>query len=295
MTEPGVNASRTRIARFVALLALLACALTTWSVGAQPQEKRVALVIGNASYKFSPLKNPVNDAQAMAGALKDLGFDVTLLQDAKFGEMIDAMGRFVRAGKTADVRLFYYAGHGMQVKGRNYLVPVDAQLTSEDEVGSATADITEFLTQLGVNRKGLNIVILDACRNNPFAGSNVLGPDGRVVRFRGAAAPGLAEVAAPVGTLIAYATSPGQVAMDGGNLHNSLYTRYLLENIMVPSLPIEWVFKRVRIEVQRDTQNLQTPWENSSLTGDFCFREMPGKGCAVAETQRIGPIQTTPR
>src|SRR5205823_2350923 len=139
-------------------------------------------------------------------------------------------------------------------------------------------------------KTGLNIVILDACRNNPFASNAMVGPDGRVVRFRGTVAPGLAAVDAPQGTLVAFATAPGSIAMDGGNLQNSLYTKYLLENIRTPALPVEQLFKRVRVAVARDTQRMQIPWVSSSLMGDFCFRGVPGKGCVADDGPRFGPI-----
>ena len=280
-------------------VALVACIAGAAEVQAASRalngDRRVALVIGNASYRFSPLKNPVNDAQAMAVALTELGFDVTLLQDARFDLMLDAMRNFARKGQNAEVRLFYYAGHGMQVKGRNFLVPVDAVISGEEEVPLATADLNELVTQLGALKTGVNILILDACRNNPFAGNAMVGPDGRVVRFRGAVAPGLAAVDAPQGTLVAFATAPGAIAMDGGNLSNSLYTRYLLDNIRTPALPVEQLFKRVRIAVARDTQRLQIPWESSSLMGDFCFRDAPGKPCSGDDAPQIGPIQVRPR
>ena len=226
----------------------------------------------------------------MGDALRDLGFEVTLRQDAGLNTMLDAMRDFVRRAQGSDIRLFYYAGHGIQVKGKNYLVPVDAVLGSEDEVPARTADVNELLSRLGTVQGGLNIVILDACRNNPFADVGMVGPDGRVVRFRGSAAPGLAPVEAPQGTLVAFATAPGAIAMDGANFRNSLYTKHLLEYIGAPALPVEQMFKRVRIAVAQETQRLQVPWESSSLMGDFCFREAPGGGCAGDGSIRIGPV-----
>ncbi len=243
-------------------------------------EQRIALIIGNSDYARSPLKNPVNDARAMAEALERLGFEVELQENATLTEMIGALRRFTAAASENDVRLFYYAGHGIQVKGRNYLIPVDAELMSEDEVGFKSADVNELLERLGQLRSGLNIMILDACRNNPFANLNFVGPDGRLVRFRGSGRPGLAPVDAPAGTLVAFATAPGSVAMDGGNQRNSLYTRHLLDHIGAPGLPVEQLFKRVRIAVAQETKWLQVPWESSSLMGDFCFRTPPDGQCS---------------
>lgn len=257
------------------------------SLGAGGGTGRIALVIGNGEYQYSPLKNPVNDARAMAESLERLGFKVDLLENAGLMTMIESIRRFVSAASENEVRLFYYAGHGVQVKGRNYLIPVDAELRGEDEIAFKSADMNELLERLGQLRSGLNIMILDACRNNPFANLNFVAPDGRLVRFRGAANSGLAAVDAPAGTLVAFATAPGSVAMDGGNQRNSLYTRHLLDNIDAVGLPVEQLFKRVRVAVARDTRRLQVPWESSSLMGDFCFRTASDGQCVFAAASLI--------
>jgi uncharacterized caspase-like protein len=264
------------------------------TLGTSGDPHRIALVIGNGDYPFSPLKNPVNDARAMAQALEKLGFSVELLEDAGLMKMIDAIRRFSVSARENDVRLFYYAGHGVQVQGRNYLIPVDAELRSEDEVAFKSADVSELLERLGTLREGLNIIVLDACRNNPFANLSFVGPDGRLIRFRGAASSGLAPVDAPAGSLVAFATAPGAVAMDGGNQSNSLYTRHLLANIGVAGLPVEQLFKRVRIAVAQETRWLQVPWESSSLMGDFCFRTPPDGQC-VYRASLIDSSRLTPR
>jgi uncharacterized caspase-like protein len=259
---------------------------------------RVALVIGNGAYQISPLKNPVNDARAMSGALKQLGFDVVLQENAGLDAMVGAIRTFSLKAKESEVRLFYYAGHGVQVKGKNYLIPVDADIQGEDEIPAKSADVTEVLERLGQLRTGLNIVILDACRNNPFATVGFVGPDGRLVRFRGVATPrpGLAQVEAPAGTLVAFATSPGAIALDGGNLPNSLYTKHLLANIATPGLPVEQMFKRVRVGVAQETNRQQVPWESSSLMGDFCFRTQPGGKCLVSdENLLVDPVKLAPK
>jgi uncharacterized caspase-like protein len=244
-------------------------------------ERRVALVIGNGSYKSAPLKNPVNDAEAMSAALKGLGFEVIVKEDASLNTMIDAMRDFSRRAQQAQVRVFYFAGHGLQVRGRNYLVPVDAVMQNEEDVARNSADVNDLLDRLGQMKTGLNIVILDACRNNPFTGTPVLTADGRVMRSRSIGGPkaGLAQVDAPNGTLVAFATAPGSVAIDGANYKNSLYTRHLLENITVPGVPVEQMFKRVRMAVAQETNRAQVPWESSSLMGDFCFKTAPGTAC----------------
>jgi carboxyl-terminal processing protease len=284
--------------RWLIRIAQLACVLLPLSVahGAPGQslepsagEKRLALVIGNGSYRTSPLKNPVNDAHAMATSLRSLGFEVLLKEDAGLDAMIDALRDFSRRAQDAQVRLFYYAGHGVQVRGRNYLVPVDADIKNEDEVPSRSADVNDLLDRLGQMKNGLNIVILDACRNNPFTGNPVLTADGRVVRSRslGAQRQGLAQVDAPQGTLVAFATAPGSIAMDGANYRNSLYTKHLLDHIGDPGVPVEQMFKRVRMAVAQETNRQQVPWESSSLMGDFCFRSEPGRPCAGMDLKAL--------
>ncbi len=268
-----------RLVLLLAMAALCGVAQAQQTLDLGQGERRLALVIGNANYAFSPLKNPVNDAKAMTGALKELGFEVISAENASMRGMLDAIREFSLQAKSNQVRLFYYAGHGVQVKGRNYLVPVDAKIETEDDIASQSADVTELLERLGQARNGLNIVILDACRNNPFSNPNLVGPDGRLLKFRGSVQSGLAQVDAPQGTLVAFATAPGAVAMDGGNFANSLYTKHLLANIRMPGVPVEQMFKRVRVAVAAETKRLQVPWESSSLMGDFCFRADPQGKC----------------
>jgi len=240
---------------------------------------RVALVIGNANYKVGALKNPVNDAKAVATSLRNLGFEVTHRENASLREMLDAFQQFSTQSKSAEVRVVYYAGHGVQLKGRNYLLPVDTEIRAEDEMPNKSADLNEFLDRLGGIKQGINVVILDACRNNPFSGSEIVGPDGRRLKFRGATPAGLAPVEAPLGSMIAFSTAPGGVALDNPQEKNSLYTKHLLEHLNSPGLPVELLFKRVRLAVAKETGRVQVPWESSSLTGDFCFRTMAGGAC----------------
>lgn len=221
--------------------------------------KRIALVIGNGAYTSAPpLRNPANDARDMAATLRALGFDVTSGINANQRDMkrlIREFGQKLRAGGSG---LFYYAGHGVQSKGRNYLVPIDADIQSEAEVEDSGVDVSLVLNYMDDAQNGLNIVILDACRNNPFARS-----------FR-SASDGLAQVDAPTGTLIAYATSPGRVASDGTG-QNGLYTSELLKQMRVPGLSATEMFMRVRAGVMKQTGNKQVPWEASSLVGSFYF------------------------
>ena len=240
----------------------------------------MALVIGNANYKVGALKNPANDAKAVATSLRSLGFEVTHRENASLREMLDAFQQFSTQSKTADVRVVYYAGHGVQVKGRNYLLPVDTEIRAEDDMPSKSADLNEFLGRLSALKDGMNVVILDACRNNPFSGTEIVGPDGRRLKFRGAAQSGLARVEAPLGTMIAFSTAPDGVALDNPQEKNSLFTKHLLQHMQSPGLPVEMLFKRVRVAVSEETNRVQVPWESSSLTGDFCFRAMAGGACS---------------
>jgi uncharacterized caspase-like protein len=263
----------------------LAACLLLWSLVAQAaapgDDRRVALVIGNSSYRVGPLKNPVNDAQAVADALRKVGFEVELRENATLRDMVESFRRFSVGARTARVRLVYYAGHGLQVKGRNFLLPVDTEIRGEDEVATKSADLNELLERLGAMQQGINIVILDACRNNPFSGAEILGPDGRRLKFRGPTPAGLAPVDAPLGSMVAFSTAPGGVALDNPNDRNSLYTKHLLSTMEEPGLPVELLFKQVRLGVARETGRVQVPWESSSLTGDFCFRRDARGGCGV--------------
>ena len=230
-------------------------------------ERRIALVIGNSNYEVSPLKNPGNDARAIASALRESGFQVTERHNLTQAAMREAIRIFGDELKRGGVGLFYYAGHGLQVRGRNYLVPVKTDIKREDEIEDQAVSADVVLQKLDAAKNRLNIVILDACRNNPFARS-----------FR-SNVQGLAQMDAPSGTLLAYATAPGSVAADGRGA-NGLYTQHLVASLKTPGLKIEDVFKRVRVAVKRDSNGLQVPWENTSLEGDFYFR--PGSGTPAA-------------
>ena len=220
--------------------------------------QRVALVIGNGAYRDAPLHNPGNDARAMAQALKESGFTVTLQVDTDIQGMLTSIRRFGDQLRKGGVGVFYYAGHGMQIKGRNYLIPVNSVIQREDEVAYQAVDAQAILDKMEAAGNGTNIMILDACRNNPFARS-----------FR-SAQQGLAQMDAPVGTLVAFATAPGSIASDGSG-SNGLYTQHLLSAMREPGAKVEDVFKRVRSAVRRDSKDKQVPWEATSLEGDFYF------------------------
>jgi hypothetical protein len=224
-------------------------------------ERRVALVVGNGNYKIRPLKNSKNDADDVSRSLKATGFEVIDLRDATLPQMRTAVRQFGDRLVNNDVGLVYYSGHGVEVKGRNYFIPVNADIQREDEIADQGLDVSLILEKMSTAGKGVNILIVDACRDDPFGRS-----------FR-SSSQGLAQMDAPRGTIIAYATSPGKVASDGDpRERNSPYTKHLVKAMQSPNKPIEQVFKEVRRAVQDETKNQQTPWENTSLSGDFFFR-----------------------
>jgi|GEM_PF-5028859 len=224
-------------------------------------ERRVALVVGNGAYQNAgTLRNPVNDARSVAESLRRLGFDVMLTENRSQREMAQDIREFGRRLNENTVALYYYSGHGIQVKGENYVVPVDAALENEEEVEYATVNVGLVMAQMEAAKSRVNIVFLDACRNNPFARS-----------FR-SSSNGLAMMNAPAGTFIAYATAPGDVASDGtAAAGNGLYTQQLLRFLNQPGLPIEQMHKQVRIAVTQASNGDQVPWESSSIMGDFYF------------------------
>lgn len=224
-------------------------------------QKRVALVIGNSAYKDSPLPNPVNDASDIAATLRTLGFNVTLVKDATKRQLENALTAFSRNAANADVAMFYYAGHGIQTKGINYLIPVDANPGSEADVPYECTDANRVLSNLEASGSKLNIIALDACRNNPFARS----------WHRGGGSRGLSMMDAPVGSLIAFATSPGDVAADGSG-RNSPYTSALLSELRIPGQSLETIFNHVARKVFESTDRQQRPWYLSSIyQGQFIF------------------------
>lgn len=223
-----------------------------------PGAQRLALVIGNASYA-QPLKNPVEDARAMAVLLKDLGFTVMKEEDLGPAQMEVAIRQFGDLlKKQRGVGLFYYAGHGVQVNGENYLIPVGVQFQREDEVREKAINAGLVLNKMDSAQNETNIVILDACRDNPFRS------------YWRSQQTGLATMNAPIGTYISYSAGPGQVAGDGAGQHG-VYTEYLLREMRTAGAPIEQVFKRVRQSVAKETRSKQVPWDASSLQGDFYF------------------------
>jgi hypothetical protein len=232
---------------------------TTDNRGIIVSSERLALVIGNNAYHTAPLRNPVNDAEDMSAVLSDLGFNVTLKKNVDRRGLEDAIRHFGRQLRHGGVGLFYFAGHGLQVGGRNYLIPINARIESESDVSYEAVDAGFALGKMEDAQNQLNIVILDACRSNPYARS-----------FR-SENMGLAKMDAPTGSLIVYATAPGELAADGPE-RNGIFTKNLIKHMQTPNLAIEQVLKRVRIDVASETNQRQIPWESSSLMGDFYFK-----------------------
>ena len=226
-----------------------------------PADQRVALVIGNSNYQTAPkLANPGNDAQSMSQLLNSAGFEVTQATDLTRKDMVRVVQDFT--AKVAErgpgtVAMIYYAGHGVQVEGENYLLPVDAKISSSYDLDGNSLRLVDLMGTLDAISSRMRIVVLDACRNNPFPEVNDAGR-------------GLAIVDAPNGSIVGYSTAPGMEAADGDGNH-SPYTSAFLNIAREPNLPIEQLFKRVRLEVNHATRGRQTPWESSSLTSDFYF------------------------
>jgi Caspase domain len=245
--------------------AVVAAALATLPAAAQ---KRVALVVGNSAYQHATaLANPANDANDMGAALKELGFEVILGLDLDKRAFDARVRDFSRALPDADTGIFFYAGHGLQVLGRNYLVPIDARLQSERDLDFEATGLDFILKQMELERDGkTSIVFLDACRDNPLAGNLA-----RSMGTRSAGVGrGLAQVQAGVGTFVAYSTQPGNVALDGQE-RNSPFTAALATSMMEPGRNLTSVMIDVRRKVLAATSGRQVPWDHSALTGDFYF------------------------
>ena len=240
-------------------LVLLAWALCAVGLAqAQTRESRVALVIGNSNYKSSPLRNPVNDATDMANKLRSYGFEVIERHDLNARQIGSTLREFRARLSSGSVAVFFYAGHGVQIKGENYLPTVDADIRGEEDVPQQSLAMRQVMDVLGDAKTRINLVFLDACRDNPYARS-----------FR-SGSRGLGREGAPSGTLISFATRPGSVAADGDG-RNGLYTGSLLKAMNEKHQPIEQVLKRVVSAVKAQSNSQQEPWMEGSIEGDFCF------------------------
>jgi hypothetical protein len=223
-------------------------------------ENRVALVIGNANYPTQSLKTPVNDANDIATSLRQHGFDVITLTNATKRQMENAISQLKAKADQNSVALFYYAGHGIQKDGHNYLIPVDADPQSESDVEYTCTDVNRVLSNMEASGCTRNIVVLDACRNNPFERSWT----------RGGSTRGLTNINAPDGTFISYATSPGKVAYDGSG-RNSPYAESLIQSLKTPQIELYDLFREVIADVKAKTNGAQSPWISTNFNGKFYF------------------------
>jgi Caspase domain len=266
--------------RTVIIAAVLAVLLP---VGYAAAETRVALIIGNSAYQKADLRlpNPANDAAAMARALKTAGFETIVQLNASRTDFYKALSQFTDkiSRDPHAVGLFYYAGHAVQADGINWLIPVDANINSQGDLEPSAFDAARVLKSMTAAQNEMNIVILDACRNNPLPKTR--GMD-----------RGLARIDAPSGTFIAFSAGPGQTAQDGAAGTNGVFTGEFIKAMMEPGLPLEQVFKKVVIGVKADTHGAQTPWQESSLQGDFSFIPKNASGATVANANAAAAAAT---
>ena len=248
--------------------ALCATLGQVWPTHAQTGH-RVALVIGNANYPGSTLVNAINDARLVHATLKEMGFTLTLLLDSSNAELLSTVRHWLASAASASVRFVYFAGHGAQYRGRNFLIPVDARLRSEDDLPGSAFNVNDLIDRLSRFETGVNLLVLDACRSIPATSP----PPGTRLRGGTGVLPqsGLSATLAPRGTLVAYSTAPGALAADNPQASNSVYTRHFVNHLKTRGLPIETVFKRTRAAVLQESGGTQVPWESSSLVNDFCF------------------------
>jgi hypothetical protein len=239
-------------------------------------ENKIALVIGNGIYKDKTLnlKNPVNDAKDMKAALEKVGFKVIYVENASLDQLDGVREEFRNSLDADSLALFYYSGHGVQANGINYLIPSDAKIASLADLKRRAYDVGYFLDEMSEARNRANIIILDACRNNPFKTIRTIG------NSKGLSSP----TDTPTGSIIAYATAPNSVASDNPAEKNGMYTKYLKEYLFKPGLKIEDALKEVRRAVSKETSQEQTPWENSSLIGDVCLAGCEVKNDSVVKT-----------
>ena len=271
------------MSRFLASIAFVIASLSLAATASA--EKRVALVIGNSAYVNSmPLANPVNDAADMAAALTEVGFTVVHGLDVDKRGFDGKVRDFTRALDSADVAVFFYAGHGLQVSSRNYLIPVDASLQGERDLDFEAVSVDFILKQMELGREGkTNVVFLDACRDNPLSRNLARSMGTRSASI----GQGLAQVQTGVGTFIAYSTQPGNVALDGQG-RNSPFTSALTKGIKQPGRNLTSVMIDVRKDVLTTTNGKQVPWDHSALTGEFYFHLAAAPGAlpkgATADT-----------
>src|SRR6188508_2546593 len=242
-------------------------------------DKRVAFVVGNGAYKNVPaLPNPAVDAKSMARMLRNVGFDVVEGSNLSRDKMTEKLLDFGKKAEGADVALFFYAGHGIAVNGTNYLLPVDADLKSEMDVKLGAAINVDLTLEQTMGDAKVKLVFLDACRDNPFAAKIKSNSATRSVSVQ----TGLAEMKSGEGTLIAFATGPGQTALDGQEGANSPFTRALLANLTQPGMEIQQAMTKVRAQVNEETNKGQLPWGHTNLIGAVYLNGAPAPGAAAS-------------
>ena len=273
------------------LIAALSVAATLVSTSAAFADKRVAFVVGNGAYRnVAPLPNPAVDANSMAKLLRSVGFDVVEGANLTRDKMTKKLLEFGKKAEAADVALFFYAGHGIAVNGTNYLLPVDADLKSEMDVKLGAAINVDLTLEQTMADAKVKLVFLDACRDNPFAARIRSAKATRSISV----ASGLAEMKSGEGTLIAFATGPGQTALDGEAGTNSPFTRALLANIAAPNVEIQQAMTKVRAQVNDETNKNQLPWGHTNLIGTVYLNPVAGAASAPAEAPNTASVASGP-
>ncbi|NOJ43132.1 caspase family protein [Bradyrhizobium australiense] len=263
--------------RYQTLILSIICMVFT--AGAAQAEKRVAFVVGNGAYKnVAPLPNPSVDAKAMAAALRNVGFEVVEGSNLTRDKMTERLLDFGKKAQGADVALFFYAGHGIAISGTNYLLPIDADIKSEMDVKLGAAINIDLTLEQTMGDAKVKLVFLDACRDNPFAAKIKSNSATRSVNVQ----TGLAEMKSGEGTLIAFATGPGQTALDGQEGSNSPFTRALLANLTQPGVEIQQAMTKVRAQVNEETNKGQLPWGHTNLIGSVYLNGAPAPGAVAA-------------
>lgn len=271
--------------RYLTLLASLMC--MALSVSAAKADRRVAFVVGNGNYKnVAQLPNPPIDAKAMASTLRNVGFEVIEGSNLSRDQMTEKLLDFGRKAQGSDIALFYYAGHGIAVSGTNYLLPVDADIKSEMDVKLGAAINIDLTLEQTMGDAKVKLVFLDACRDNPFAAKIKSNAATRSVNVQS----GLAEMKSGEGTLIAFATGPGQTALDGQEGNNSPFTRALIDNITKPGIEIQQAMTSVRAQVNEETRKGQLPWGHTNLTGSVYLNQAPTTQVANAAPTASGMV-----
>src|SRR5438445_9264333 len=270
---------------YLTLLASLFCVL--FSVESALADKRVAFVVGNGAYRnVAQLPNPPVDARAMAGVLRNVGFEVVEGTNLTRDKMTERLLDFGKKAQGADVAVFFYAGHGIAIGGTNYLLPIDADIKSEMDVKLGAAINIDLTLDQTISDAKVKLVFLDACRDNPFAAKIKSNASTRSVSVQ----TGLAEMKSGEGTLIAFATGPGQTALDGQEGNNSPFTRALIDNITKPGVEIQQAMTSVRAQVNEETHKGQLPWGHTNLTGAVYLNQAPTTQVANAAPTAAGSV-----